>query len=66
MDFLQNFLQENRHLTLLSTATEEARDMMLWANKKRYITLTVAPTGELCFTDHDIECARMWHEKEQA
>lgn len=59
---LSQFLQDE-NLKAVDSASTEDRALLLWASLKKYISLTRAPKGELCYSDHDIECARMWAEK---
>lgn len=63
MAHLQVFLQEHPELQLVSSLTDEEQAVLLWAHEKKYIHLTTAPSGPLCFSEHDIECAFMWKEK---
>lgn len=63
-DHLNRFLSEHPELTLVSSATEEDREVLLKAEEKRYVQLTTAPGGKKkCFTIEDLEKARMWKEK---
>ena len=64
MEYVRQYLKENPKQSLVSEAAPEAQSLLLWAQKKRYITLSKAPNGALCFTEEDLEKAKMWREKD--
>lgn len=64
MKHLQTFLLEHPEYSLLSNEQERVRNLLLWANKKRYISLTKAVNGVYVYTQLDLEKAKMWAEKE--
>lgn len=58
---LERFLRDRPDLSLVQDS--EHMDLLLWAHKKRYISLCSAPSGPLCFTQKDLEKAQMWWDK---
>lgn len=64
MEFVEQYLKEHPNQKRVLDADKETQALLLWAQKKRYITLSKAPSGALCFTEEDLEKAKMWREKD--
>lgn len=64
MEFVEQYLKEHPNQKRVLDADRGTQELLLWAQKKRYITLSKAPSGALCFTEEDLEKAKMWREKD--
>lgn len=57
----KNFLRETN---MALVRDHEFEDILLWAHRRHYIVLSSTPTGQMCFSNSDLEQAKMWAEKE--
>lgn len=64
LSHIELFLQDNPQLKRVVDADGKDMDVLLWAHKKGYISLVLAPEGFLCFTKEDLDKAYMWKEKD--
>lgn len=64
MEYVEQYLKEHPEQKLVIEADKKTQELLLWAQKKRYIMLSKAPSGALCFTKEDLEKAEMWREKD--
>lgn len=61
IEFDEQFLIDNQ---LSFIKDSEYKNLLIWAHCKKYIQLRKSPSGLFCFSQEDLNKAKMWAEKE--